>query len=167
MNSSVRCILQGTKSPGTASQAAIQNHFSAQFSVCEAVNYLHLLCLFKYLDSMNGLAVGFANKEALHKAAAGRHGSALQAAPPPSLPDPCSTPPSDGAHLFPMLYYFACLPTSAAGPKRCGLRAIPLTPAQRLEQSLRVSMSLQQLHLHSLAIYYSHHKHLRCKRQMY
>lgn len=82
MNSSVRCILQGTKSPGTASQAAIQNHFSAQFSVCEAVNYLHLLCLFKYLDTMNGLTAGFENMEELHKAAAGMHGAALRAAPP-------------------------------------------------------------------------------------
>lgn len=99
MNSSVRCILQGTKSPGTASQAAIQNHFSAQFSVCEAVNYLHLLCLFKYLDSMNGLTAGFENKEALHKAAAGMHSSALQAAPPPACLIPAA-PHHQMEHIY-------------------------------------------------------------------
>lgn len=50
MNSRVSCILQGPKSLKIASQLAIQNYFSAQFSVCKAVNYLHLLCLFKHLN---------------------------------------------------------------------------------------------------------------------
>lgn len=71
MNSSVKCILQGTKSLGIVSQVAIQNYFSAQFSVCKAVNYLHLLCLFKYLNSMNGVQAHFKNIESLHNPAAG------------------------------------------------------------------------------------------------
>ena len=50
MNSRVSCILQGPKSSKIASRLTIQNYFSAQFSVCKAVNYLHLLCLFKHLN---------------------------------------------------------------------------------------------------------------------
>lgn len=98
MNSSVKCILQGTKSLGIVSQVAIQNYFSAQFSVCKAVNYLHLLWSFKRLNSMNGVQAHFKNKESLRNPAAGNSCPfPLKAA---SLPSPqaffynnsCNTP---------------------------------------------------------------------------
>lgn len=85
MNSSVKCILQGTKSLGIVSQVAIQNYFSAQFSVCKAVNYLHLLCLFKYLNSMNGVQAHFKNIESLHNPAAG---NSCRFSPKGCLPPP-------------------------------------------------------------------------------
>lgn len=50
MNSPASTVLQGPKSSRVASRHALQNYFSAQFSVCKAVNYLHLLCLFKPLN---------------------------------------------------------------------------------------------------------------------
>ena len=71
------------------SQAAIQNYFSAQFSVCKAVNYLHLLCLFKHLNSMNGVQAHFENTESLRNPAAGNSGRfPLKAAFPPTPPPP-------------------------------------------------------------------------------
>lgn len=50
MNSPASTILQGPKSRRVVSRRALQNYFSAQFSVCKAVNYLYLLCLFKPLN---------------------------------------------------------------------------------------------------------------------
>lgn len=50
MNSPASSVSRRPKSSRVASRRALQNYFSAQFSVCKAVNYLHLLCLFKPLN---------------------------------------------------------------------------------------------------------------------
>lgn len=86
MNSRVSCILQGPKSSKIASQLAIQNYFSAQFSVCKAVNYLHLLCLFKHLNDYEWNKAHLKNIEPLRSSTAGNSRYfPLKAASPPFL----------------------------------------------------------------------------------
>lgn len=127
MNSSVKCILQGTKSLGIESQVAIQNYFSTQFSVCKAVNYLHLLSLFKHLKRMNGVQAHFKNIESLRNPAAGNSCCfPLQAASPPGL-----LLQQFLQHrvirlniFFSVIYYFAHFQRSAVGLKLCALRTV-------------------------------------------
>lgn len=127
MNSSVKCILQGTKSLGIESQVAIQNYFSAQFSVCKAVNYLHLLSLFKHLNSMNGVQAHFKNIESLRNPAAGNSCCfPLQAASPPGLLLQFLQHHVIRLNIFfSAIYYFAHFQRSAVGLKLCTLRTAP------------------------------------------
>ena len=81
----VAYVLQGPKSWTTASQLAVQNYFSAQFSVCKAVNYLHLLCLFKHLNDCGWIQAHLKNIEPLRN---------------PTAKNSCYFPPKTVASTF-------------------------------------------------------------------